>query len=97
MGEFRAGLGHLTICGVQVFRWDLVMLSVLVLMIKPALLYMLVHVPKVRFLRREEWPSTTHMTRLPGGRRFPPLRTLSSSRPRHGADRLAGGRDGEIT
>lgn len=57
VGEFissRAGLGYLIIYGGQVFRMDLVMLSVVVLMIKSALLYVLVHALEVRFLGWKE-------------------------------------------
>lgn len=57
VGEFissRAGLGYLIIYGGQVFRMDLVMLSVTVLMVMSAALYLLVHALESRFLRWKE-------------------------------------------
>lgn len=54
VGEFissRAGLGYLIIYGGQVFRMDLVMLSVTVLMVMSAVLYLLVHALEPESLR----------------------------------------------
>lgn len=57
VGEFipsRAGLGYLIIYGGQVFPMDPVMLSVIVLMVVSAVLYVLVHALESRFLRCKE-------------------------------------------